>query len=425
MTRTPTTPTAARRIPGASSSALARSIEPVEANEFLDDYWGWRPLVVERKEPGRYDDLLSEADVERLVCSSGLRHPGFRLVKAGEKIQLADYTATIPWRPTPFSGTADVERIAAAFADGATIVLQGLHHHWLPLAVFSRGLEDELGHPVQANAYYTPRDSQGLAVHHDTHDVFVLQVAGEKRWLVYEPVLELPLKDQRYSKEMGDPRETVHDVTLGPGDLLYLPRGWLHQALTSETDSLHLTIGVNVYTWLDAFRGAVESLADDVELRRSVPDDGDGAEALLERLAERLRPDAVAERRRRRFVKGRRPILDGQLSQLVALQDLTPETEVERRPTVIADLEAPDGSVMLVFEGKRIVFPAHAREAVEHAATADRPFSPDDLPGLDEAGQLVLVRRLVREGFLRLTKVRAPGASPRSGEDASASPPRT
>src|SRR5256885_17243146 len=100
MTRTPTTPTAARRIPGASSSALARSIEPVEANEFLDDYWGRRPLVVERKEPGRYDDLLSEADVERLVCSSGLRPPGFRPVKAGGKIPPADYTGAHP-RPAP------------------------------------------------------------------------------------------------------------------------------------------------------------------------------------------------------------------------------------------------------------------------------------------------------------------------------------
>src|SRR5205814_2308748 len=127
-------------------------------------------------------------------------------------------------------------------------------------------------------------DSQGLAVHHDTHDVFVLQVAGEKRWLVYEPAFELPLKDQRYAKEMGEPAEPVHDVTLGPGDTLYLPRGWLHQALTSQSDSLHLTIGVNVYTWIDAFRAAVETLADDVAFRHSVPEDGDGADALLSRL---------------------------------------------------------------------------------------------------------------------------------------------
>ena len=49
-------------------------------------------------------------------------------------------------------------------------------------------------------ATYTPSGSQGLPVHHDTHEVISLQVAGEKRWLVYEPAWELPLKDQRYSE---------------------------------------------------------------------------------------------------------------------------------------------------------------------------------------------------------------------------------
>ena len=64
------------------------------------------------------------------------------------------------------------------FEHGATIVLQGLHHNWLPLARYSRHLEAFLGHPVQANAYYTPAGSQGLPVHHDTHEVISLQVAA-------------------------------------------------------------------------------------------------------------------------------------------------------------------------------------------------------------------------------------------------------
>ena len=93
---------------------------------------------------------------------------------------------------------ADVPRVLDEVDRGATVVLQGLHLTRHPLAAYSRELEARLGHPVQANAYLTPRRSQGLPVHHDTHDVFVLQVAGTKRWLVYEPVLELPLRDQRY-----------------------------------------------------------------------------------------------------------------------------------------------------------------------------------------------------------------------------------
>src|SRR5262245_23600327 len=196
-TRTPTERTA--------SDALARCVEPIDAAEFLTDYWEQQPLAVPRAEEGRFDDLLSVEDVERLVSSGGLRSPAIRLVKAGGDIREADYTTDLSWRPKPFLATADTDRIAALFADGATIVLNGLHHNWPPLARFCRALEAELGDPVQANAYYTPRSAQGFAVHHDTHDVLVLQVAGEKHWRIYDPLLELPLKRHRWSKSLGEP----------------------------------------------------------------------------------------------------------------------------------------------------------------------------------------------------------------------------
>jgi lysine-specific demethylase/histidyl-hydroxylase NO66 len=277
-------------------------------------------------------------------------------------------------------------------------VLQGLHLNWLPLAKFCRALESELGHPAQANAYYTPRRSQGFAVHHDTHDVFVLQVAGEKHWRVYDPLLELPLKRQRYSKSLGEHGPPVLELTLRAGDTLYLPRGWLHDALTSETDSLHVTVGVNLHTWVDALRAALEECEQDVEFRRSVGEDAAPDDDLLERLAERLGPDEVARRARARFVNSRRPILDGQLEEVRALDSLGVETPLERRATVIADLEG----TTLSFEGKHVAFPEHAREELEAVFAADEPFTAAGLPGeLDDESRLVLVRRLIREGFLR------------------------
>jgi hypothetical protein len=407
-TRTWTTPIPTRTTPTATptaqtSSALARCVDPVDAGEFLEDYWERRPLAIERDEEGRYDDLLSQAEVEQIVCSGGLRYPGFRLVKAGDQLRAREYTVDIPWRPTSFSGTADVERVLAEWERGATIVLQGLHLTRPSVGAFCRSLEATLGHPAQANAYYTPRAAQGLPVHHDTHDVFVLQVAGEKRWLVYQPALELPLKAQRYTAELGGPGESVEDRLLRPGDMLYLPRGWLHEAVTSETDSLHLTIGVNVVTWLDAFKAALEELGDDVRFRRSWQS-GNGVDDLLEALRRRLGRDDVERRARKRLVRTRRPLRDGQMGQLRALEELEPYTVLERRPTVIADLVEGEGSVGLVFEGRELTFPEHVREELAAAAGAEEPFTAADLPGsLDDAGRLVLVRRLVREGFLRIS----------------------
>jgi hypothetical protein len=141
--------------------------------------------------------------------------------------------------------------------------------------------------------------------------------------------------------------------------------------------------------------------------RRAVPADGLGGEDLLERLRERLDPDDVARRMRLRLVGMQRPVLDGQLTQLRALASLRIDTAVERRPTVIADVEADGEGVVLRFEGKELRFPAFVLADVELCATAEEPFRPADLPGeLDEEGRLVLVRRLVREGFLRLTDAR-------------------
>jgi hypothetical protein len=353
---------------------------------------------VPRDEEGRFDDLLSVADVERLVSSGGLRTPGLRLVKEGGTIAESRYAREISWRPKPFTGVVDPDRVAEAFADGSTIVLQALHHAWLPLARFCRELETDLGGGVQANSYYTPRRSQGFAVHHDTHDVFVLQVAGEKHWRVYEPLLELPLKAQRWSSSLGEPGPTVLELTLRAGDTLYLPRGWLHDALTSDTDSLHITVGVNVHTWIDAFRAAIEDCQDDVEFRRSVPDDGEPDADLVARLAARLDPEEVRRRARAKFVASRRPILDGHLQEVRELDAVAIDSPLERRPTVIADLEG----TTLSFEGKELELPPQTREALEAIVESEWPFTAAELPGeLDEEARLVLVRRLIREGFLR------------------------
>ena len=386
---TPTRTTPTRTPP--SSAALSRAVEPFEVDRFLAEYWERRPLVVPRGEESRFDDLLSTRDVERLITETGIREPAFRLVKAGETV--SGYTADLSWRPSPFTGVAEVHRVLEEFERGATIVLQGLHHLWLPLARYCRHLEAFIGHPVQANAYYTPAGSQGLPVHHDTHEVISLQVSGSKRWLVYEPVLELPLKNQRYRSALGEPGEPMLDTTLRAGDTLYLPRGWLHQALTSDEDSLHITVGINIRRWIDEARAALDSAEGDLAFRRTID-----AEAPPELPS--LDADAVRARARERFVRSRRPILDGQLSELRALAALTEEDELERRDTVIADL---DGTT-LAFEGKTLRFPPRLAPELEFLVTTEAPFRATELPGeLDEAGRAVLVRRLVREGFLRRT----------------------
>ena len=160
-------------------------------------------------------------------------------------------------------------------------------------------------------------------------------------------------------------------------------------------------------TRLDALRAALQSSAeDDVEFRRTPTADGMIPKESLERLASRLTPDELARRVRRRFVATRRPILHDQLAQVRALDRLTVADPLERRATVICELEQTRDGALLLFEGKELSFPPQASAAVAAAVESEGPFTAADLPGsLDEAGRLVLVRRLVREGFLRLTRL--------------------
>ena len=386
MTRaTPTGTTPTRTTP--SSSALGRAIEPVETERFLAEHWERKPLVVPRGEEGRFDDLLSARDVERLITETGIRTPGFRLVKAGATV--SGYTTDLAWRPAAFTGVADVPRVLEEFEPGATIVLQGLHHLWLPLARYCRQLEAYFGHPVQANAYYTPAGSQGLPVHHDTHEVISLQVAGAKRWLVYEPALELPLKNQRYRSALGAPGEPVLDVTLRAGDTLYLPRGWLHQALTSDEDSLHITVGINVRRWIDEARAELDEAESELAFRQTMT-------PRSRRSCRRSTPTPPGRAHGRASSQPtpdpRRPAL-----RATRARQAHPDTELERRDTVIADSTGRPSSSRAgpplpgpARAGARV--PRHDRGTVPRLGAARRAR---------RAGRLVLVRRLVREGFLR------------------------
>ena len=390
--------------PPAQPAALQRIINPTSVGTFLAEYWERHPLILTGSGDD-FDDLLTKANIDELLSSAQIQPPNIRLMRAGSPVESPEYTSemrqTEDARPT-----VDVGKVAAQFNEGATIVVQGLHRWWYALAVFCRQLEATLGHPAQANAYLTPPSAQGLPLHHDTHDVFALQLSGSKRWRIHPPTIALPLPYQWGESDEIPDEQAAFSLTLRKGDVLYLPRGWRHEAATSQDESFHLTIGIHAYTWMDALRDALLFCDDEVVLRRAVPLNGVSDNNLLDLLAARLDPTDVALRMRRRLVATRWPILHRQLGQIRDLAHLTTDTLVQRRPTVIADLEVIDNRPTLRFEGKQLVFPPEAGSAVRFCHRAAIPFLPADLEGLDVEGRTVLIHRLVLEGFLEVLELR-------------------
>ncbi|HEY9563302.1 MAG TPA: cupin domain-containing protein, partial [Nocardioides sp.] len=157
-----------------------------DAQAFLTKVWASR-VHLHQADPEQLVDLLSLDDADTLLTSSAIRTPSIRIAKDGDVLPESSYTRGATLAGKQLTGLVDSRKALALFADGATIVFQGLHRYWPPITRLVAELELELGHPCQANAYLTPPGSQGFAVHSDSHDVFVFQTAGSKLWEVHGP----------------------------------------------------------------------------------------------------------------------------------------------------------------------------------------------------------------------------------------------
>jgi lysine-specific demethylase/histidyl-hydroxylase NO66 len=234
---------------GAGGAALRRCIA-CTGDHFAGSYWGRAPLLTRAADlDGDFTDLLSPTAVDELVSRRGLRTPFLRMAKDGTVLPASRFTRGGGAGASVGDQAAD-DKVLAAMADGATLVLQALHRTWPPLVEFGSALADDLGHPVQINAYITPPENQGFAPHYDVHDVFVLQVSGRKRWTIHEPVVPAPLDDQPWENYRAEvaaraSEAPVIDTVLEPGDALYLPRGTIHSAVAQGETSIHLTVGVH------------------------------------------------------------------------------------------------------------------------------------------------------------------------------------
>ena len=393
------------------TTALGRCVG--DTGRFLAEHWSAAPLHRPGGDAAAFADLLTLDDVDRIVSSSLPRTPSLRLVRAGRPLDPARYTRPTTLGGRQVTGAADAGLVWKEFSAGATIVLQSLQRTWPAVAAFCRDLELELTHPVQANAYVTPAAARGLSVHHDTHDVFVLQVAGAKQWSVHPPVLELPLRSQPWKASMGPPADPLLETELRTGDSMYVPRGFPHSARAHDGVSVHLTIGVLALTGDDVVREVVRRAADHLPLRRPLPvgfgADEDAATAAVAGAVEDLRdwlasvdPKEVARALSRRFWASRPAVLGGHLQQLVLAEELDDRTVVRRRPAAVCELSTAAGRLEVLLADRVLRMPA-ALEPALHLLVIGEPSRVSDLEALlDIRSRHVLVRRLVREGLLEI-----------------------
>ena len=388
----------------ASEDSLAWLLAPLAPEEFERDFYEQRPCLVKRRDSDYYERLLTPLDLDTVLCTHAASRPDIDLVRSDGDVPMARYV----------DGNNRINPLAVAkqFDEGATVIFNQLHRRIPALARLCASLGRVLGSRLQTNIYLTPPHGQGFAPHWDTHDVFVLQVSGSKRWFIYDEKVALPLTGQRFDPEHDTPGAVSDEFVLEPGCVTYIPRGWMHSARTTQEASLHITLGLTAFTWTDFFLESVAAAAleEDV-LRRNLPigfANQNGRAGERERLyreklgllMSRLDPARLWKHFEDQVNVANSPLFGDLLGSRCNGAPLGPDSDVRRRADVVVEPGTAGAETIVRFAGQGISVPGRVSPAAEFVATV-REFKVRDLPDcLDAAAKVTLVDRLIKEGLL-------------------------
>jgi len=272
--------------------SFADILAPVTEAEFFRDYHDRKPLHI----PGRaekFPAVMNRDILTRLLNISSYWTPAtLKLVRDRQPLPPAAYCQTAQTLDDPAGGVLrpDPGQVRAHLEDGASLVLNDIDSMTPSLASLADALEAALDGKAQSNLYCSWKQRQAFFSHFDTHDVYAIHFEGEKVWRLYRNRMPHPIRHPRFMSGGGDfdlknRGELMTEVTMRPGDVLYLPRGWYHDALASSDCAIHIAFGITGVIGLDAVNLLADAAINDELFRRNLPRRAEGAAALAAHLA--------------------------------------------------------------------------------------------------------------------------------------------
>lgn len=388
-------------------SVLEWMLHPIEQGMFMERIWEREPCLIERDDPNFHGDLFKGSDLDHVLEFGRPMPPDMRVLLEGDDVPSTEY-----FQP---DGRLDLNQLRRLYADGHTIVLHGLHRFSGSVAEFGQLLQQRLSCKVLSNAYLTPRRARGLNPHYDTHDVFILQLAGAKTWYIYGQGVSFPLHNTfapgPYSRDdLPEPQK----IRLTAGNAMYVPRGWIHEAEAGDESSLHLTVGIYPVLWRDLANAAITVLGFRHDhLRRALPlgylqdketnlEVFSGALRDMARLLEQKGvADEVFSMLHDEFIRYGRAAPDGQfIASLDRLPSIDARTRLIRRPNLYCRVVPVEDQVGLQFSRSIVRGPANYEDAMLFITRITGSFEVAELPSLDDASRISLAKRLIRDGLL-------------------------
>ncbi|XP_020665844.3 ribosomal oxygenase 1 [Pogona vitticeps] len=248
-------------------------LSPISPQCFFDQYWEKKPLLIHRHNPNYYQGFFSTAEFDAILRDND--------VQFGVNLDVTSYADGKRETHNPV-GRALPAVVWDFYKHGCSLRLLNPQAFSSTVWQFLAILQEHFGSMAGANTYLTPPGTQGFAPHYDDIEAFVIQLEGKKHWRVYSPRREAEVLPQFSSNnfsqtEIGEP---IIETILETGDLLYFPRGFIHQGdCLPDAHSLHITVSsYQRNSWADllekllpaALQIAVE---EDVEYRQGLPID--------------------------------------------------------------------------------------------------------------------------------------------------------
>lgn len=382
-------------------------IAPYTIDDFFTRYHEKDILYINRNDASYYNPILTSQEISDYLDRQDIFYPSVRMVKDGKEVPNGEYTL----KSTPIGhhrkdGIINTDKAFALFNNGATFVIQAGQRYFNNLSHCCLQLSQKFNSPVQANLYITPSRSQGFHPHWDTHDVFVLQIAGTKTWHLYGFEKELPTKNQSFvSKDYN--KEPLQTLQIKPGDFLYVPRGYVHDAVADDGVSAHITIGILSFTWVRFFNEVFPQLEAFKEFREAVPFWKDNLDELIQekvklltqKLSELNFKDGI-ERLNKSYRTAQPQPVRNYFESVCNVQSIQPQTSFRLNEGVLFSSVENDNGFELRFWGKAIQLSNAVRPVIDFIFERKR-FTLDELPGeLNEEVKKNLLTQLVKEGVV-------------------------
>jgi len=235
---------------------IAKLLDTYSVETFFQKNWGKLGVKITASDRQRFQHLFSWEKLTELLNFHEKEYPTFRLAYDKEVLN-----------------PSDNNKLVQHCRKGATLIIDRVHQKIPAIAELVSGIQYDfgLGHKAQVNTYCSWPGVQGFDCHYDTHEVFILQVEGNKEWFVFDDTIGHPLESRHFNEALPPEIDPYIQTTLEPGDILYIPRGHWHYALANDQPSIHLTLGINCHTGVDFLEWLTNELKQEQELRQNLP----------------------------------------------------------------------------------------------------------------------------------------------------------